>query len=53
MLQYKTCPRVTSCRSENALSYVIDRIGPQGVFASDFPHEIAMEDALREINEIL
>ena len=24
-----------------------------GVFASDFPHEIAMEDALHEINEIL
>jgi predicted TIM-barrel fold metal-dependent hydrolase len=23
------------------------------VFASDFPHEIAMEDALHEINEIL
>jgi predicted TIM-barrel fold metal-dependent hydrolase len=40
--------------NESALSYVIDRIGPQGcVFASDFPHEIAMEDALDEINEIL
>lgn len=39
---------------ESALSYVIERIGPQGcVFASDFPHEIAMEDALHEINEIL
>ena len=37
-----------------ALSYVIDRSGPQGfVFASDFPHEIAMEDALLEINETL
>jgi len=37
-----------------ALSYVIDRIGPQGcVFASDFPHKIAMEDALHEINAIL
>jgi hypothetical protein len=23
------------------------------VFASDFPHEIAMEDELREINKIL
>jgi hypothetical protein len=23
------------------------------VFASDFPHEIAMEDALHEVNEIL
>ena len=40
--------------NESALSYVIDRIGPQGcVFASDFPHEIPMEDALHEINEIL
>ena len=45
---------MTSCGSENALSYVIDRIGPQGcVFASDFPHEIAMEDALHEITEVL
>ena len=35
-----------------ALSYVIDRIGLRGcVFASDFPHEIAMEDALYEIKE--
>jgi len=40
--------------NETALSYVIERIGPQGcVFASDFPHEIPMEDALHEINEIL
>ena len=40
--------------NESALSYVIERIGPQGcMFASDFPHEIAMEDALHEINEIL
>jgi predicted TIM-barrel fold metal-dependent hydrolase len=40
--------------NESALSYVIERIGPQGcMFASDFPHEIVMEDALHEINEIL
>ena len=40
--------------NESALSYVIDRIGPQGcMFASDFPHEILMEDAMHEINEIL
>jgi predicted TIM-barrel fold metal-dependent hydrolase len=33
---------------------VIERIGPQGcMFASDFPHEIPMEDAMHEINEIL
>jgi hypothetical protein len=45
--------RVTSCRSENGLSYVIDRIGPQGcVFASDFRHEIALE-RIAEIEEIL
>ena len=40
--------------NEAALSYVIKRIGAQAfMFASDFPHEIPMEDALREINEIL
>lgn len=32
----------------------IDRIGPwRCVFGSEFPHGIAMEDALDEINEIL
>ena len=36
------------------LSSCIDRIGTERcVFASEFPHEIAMEDALHEINEIL
>ena len=31
----------------------IDRIGPQRcVFASEFPHEIAVEDALHESNKI-
>ena len=40
-----TAARLFSC---------IDRIGPQGcVFASDFPDEIVMEDALHEVNEIL
>ena len=40
--------------NESALSYVIERIGAQAcMFASDFPHEIPMEDALHEINEIL
>lgn len=39
--------------SEGALSYVVNLIGPQAcMFASDFPHEIAMENALDEINEI-
>ena len=32
----------------------IDRIGPERcVFGSEFPHEIAMKDALHDINEIL
>jgi predicted TIM-barrel fold metal-dependent hydrolase len=40
-----TAARLFSC---------IDRIGPQRcVFASEFPHEIAIEDALHEINEIV
>lgn len=40
-----TAARLFSC---------IDRIGPERyVFASAFPHEIAMEDALHETNEIL
>ena len=40
-----TAARLFSC---------IDRIGPERcVFAFEFPHEIAMEDALDEINEIL
>jgi predicted TIM-barrel fold metal-dependent hydrolase len=40
--------------NESVLSYVIDRIGPQAcMFASDFPHEIPLENALHEINEIL
>ena len=38
-----TAARLFSC---------IDRIGPQRcVFASEFPHEIAMEDAWHEINK--
>jgi len=40
--------------NEKALAYAIERVGPKPfMFASDFPHEIAMEDALHEINEIL
>jgi predicted TIM-barrel fold metal-dependent hydrolase len=40
-----TAARLFSC---------IDRIGPERcVFASEFPHEFAMEDGLDEINEIL
>ena len=40
--------------NEEALAYVIDRVGPDPfMFASDFPHEISMENAMEEIDEIL
>ena len=40
--------------NEKALSYVIDRIGPEPLmFASDFPHEITLGNCMEEINEIL
>ena len=40
--------------NEKALSYVIERIGHESVvFASDFPHEITMDNCMEEINEIL
>ena len=39
--------------NERTLSYVIDRIGPDPfMFASDFPHEISMDNAMEEIDEI-
>lgn len=39
--------------NESVLSFVIDLIGPQAcMFASDFPHEITMDSAMDEINEI-
>jgi predicted TIM-barrel fold metal-dependent hydrolase len=40
--------------NERALSYAIERIGPEPfMFASDFPHEISMDNAMGEIDEIL
>ena len=40
--------------NEESLAYVIKRIGHESVFfASDFPHEITMDNAMEEINEIL
>ncbi len=40
--------------NEKALSYAIQRIGYQSVvFASDFPHEITMDNCMEEIDEIL
>ena len=45
---------VTCEGNEQALSYTIDRVGPAPfMFASDFPHEISMANAMEEIDEIL
>ncbi len=39
--------------NEKALSYAIERIGPEAfMFASDFPHEITMDNCMEEIDEI-
>ena len=44
-----------SCEgNEKALSYCIERVGHEPfMFASDFPHEITMDNCMEEINEIL
>ncbi len=40
--------------NEESLTYAITRIGYQSVvFASDFPHEISMDNCMEEIDEIL
>ena len=40
--------------NEKALAYSIDRIGHEPfMFASDYPHEIAADNAMGEIDEIL
>ena len=40
--------------NEKALSYTIERVGPQSfMFASDFPHEISINNCMEEIDEIL
>jgi predicted TIM-barrel fold metal-dependent hydrolase len=40
--------------NEKALSYAVDRCGPQAfMFCSDFPHEITLEACTEEIDEIL
>jgi hypothetical protein len=41
---------VTSFGSENALSYVVDQIGPQGACSRRI-FRIKLEDAAHEINE--
>jgi len=40
--------------NEKALAYAIERLGPKPfMFASDFPHEIAINNCMEEIDEIL
>ena len=40
--------------NERALAYAIERVGPEPfMFASDFPHEISMDNCMEEINEIV
>ena len=40
--------------NEKALAYAIERIGPEPfMFASDFPHEISLDNCMEEINEIV
>ena len=40
--------------NEKALSYSIERVGHEPfMFASDFPHEITMDNCMQEIDEIL
>ena len=55
-IDYFTDGRIfISCEgNEKALAYSIERIGPDPfMFASDFPHEITMENCMEEIDEIL
>jgi predicted TIM-barrel fold metal-dependent hydrolase len=36
------------------LAYAIERVGPEPfMFASDFPHEISLDNCLEEIDEII
>jgi predicted TIM-barrel fold metal-dependent hydrolase len=40
--------------NEKALAYAIERVGPEPfMFASDFPHEISLDNCMEEINEIV
>ncbi len=40
--------------NEKALAYAVDRLGPKPfMFASDFPHEISLDNCMEEINEIV
>ncbi|HXT53501.1 MAG TPA: amidohydrolase family protein, partial [Candidatus Eisenbacteria bacterium] len=44
-----------SCEgNEKTLAYAIERVGPEPfMFASDFPHEISLDNCMAEINEIV
>jgi predicted TIM-barrel fold metal-dependent hydrolase len=40
--------------NEKGLAYAIERVGPEPfMFASDFPHEIALDNCMEEIDEIV
>ena len=40
--------------NEKALAYAVDRFGPEPfMFASDFPHEISLDNCMEEIDEIV
>ena len=40
--------------NEKALAYAIERVGVEPfMFASDFPHEISLDNCMEEIDEIL
>jgi predicted TIM-barrel fold metal-dependent hydrolase len=40
--------------NEKALAYAIERVGPDPfMFASDFPHEVTLDNCLEELDEIL
>jgi predicted TIM-barrel fold metal-dependent hydrolase len=55
-LDYFTSGRIfVGCEgNEKALAYAIERVGPAPfMFASDFPHEISLDNCMEEIDEIV
>jgi predicted TIM-barrel fold metal-dependent hydrolase len=52
---FKSGKLFVSCEgNEKALSYAIERVGPEPfMFASDFPHEISLDNCMEEIDEIV
>jgi uncharacterized protein len=52
---FKSGQIFVSCEgNEQALAYAIERVGPQAfMFASDFPHEISLDNCMEEIDEIV